>query len=250
MQQFGILIPLLIGVAAGALVVWLASRKSSEAARTQARSENLGEMARLEERASRVPSLEAQLAAAKDELAASQKELSGVSAQLDERNHFMESVRAQLVASEDEHKAVFGKLESVQKELQEKASQVASLTEQSSRLPNLESQLGTAAAETQRLNQELADLREKAGGLGSTLAAQKEERDRLESERAAFETKRNELTEAVENLKTQLAALTTELNAERRLSAEKLALLNGAKEELSNRFKALANDILEEKAAL
>lgn len=45
-----------------------------------------------------------------------------------------------------------------------------------------------------------------------------------------------------------LARLTERLEGEKRQSAEKLALLSEAREELSNQFKALAADILEEKS--
>ncbi len=46
----------------------------------------------------------------------------------------------------------------------------------------------------------------------------------------------------------ELARLTERLDAEKRLGAEKIALLTEAKEELSNQFKALASDILEDKS--
>jgi DNA recombination protein RmuC len=46
----------------------------------------------------------------------------------------------------------------------------------------------------------------------------------------------------------ELARLTERLDAEKRLSAEKIAILAEAKEELSNQFKALASDILEDKS--
>ncbi len=206
MQEFEFLLAVCIGMVAGAVVLWLVLRRLSEAAVNQAKSESMGEIARLEERASRVPTLEAQLTTAREELAARQKEL------------------------------------------QEKASQVASLTEQTSRLPDLERQLNAGRAESQKLTEELANLREKAGGLESALAAQKGEAERLRAERAALQTSRDDLTATVEDLKTHAATLTTALDAERKQGSEKLALLNEAKEELSNRFKALANDILEEKA--
>ena len=206
MQEFEFLLALSVGLVAGAVAVWLVLRRLSEAAIKQAKSESMGDIARLEERAGRVLTLDAQLTTAREELAARQKEL------------------------------------------QERASQVASLTEQTSRVPALESQLNAGKAESQKLTEELANLREKAGGLESALAAQKGEAERLNTERAALQTKRDELTATVEELKTQVATLTTAFDAERRLGSEKLALLNEAKEELSNRFKALANDILEEKA--
>jgi DNA recombination protein RmuC len=65
----------------------------------------------------------------------------------------------------------------------------------------------------------------------------------------------NELERAAAEVGSQLALkqqeasrLSAELDGERRQSAEKLALLQSAKEDLSNQFKALASDILEEKS--
>jgi len=49
-------------------------------------------------------------------------------------------------------------------------------------------------------------------------------------------------------LNAQVATLTTQLTQERSQSAEKLALLQGARDELTLQFKTLANDILEEKS--
>ncbi len=46
----------------------------------------------------------------------------------------------------------------------------------------------------------------------------------------------------------QVAALSTQLTQERNQSTEKLALLQGARDELTLQFKTLANDILEEKS--
>ncbi|QHI98005.1 DNA recombination protein RmuC [Xylophilus rhododendri] len=48
--------------------------------------------------------------------------------------------------------------------------------------------------------------------------------------------------------KARLAAVQTQLSAERQQSAEKIELLQQTREELSNQFKTLANDILEEKS--
>jgi len=52
----------------------------------------------------------------------------------------------------------------------------------------------------------------------------------------------------VSRLKAELADLGARFEAEKNQSEEKLALLKNAKEDLSNQFKSLANDILEEKS--
>lgn len=57
-----------------------------------------------------------------------------------------------------------------------------------------------------------------------------------------------QLHEARELMARDVTRLSTELEAERRGAAEKLALLVAAREELSHQFKTLSNEILEEKA--
>jgi DNA recombination protein RmuC len=57
-----------------------------------------------------------------------------------------------------------------------------------------------------------------------------------------------ESEQQVNALNAQVAALTTQLTQERNQSTEKLALLQGARDELTLQFKTLANDILEEKS--
>lgn len=57
-----------------------------------------------------------------------------------------------------------------------------------------------------------------------------------------------EAEQQLSQLNAQIASLNTQLAQERSQSAEKLALLQNARDELSNQFKNLANDILEEKS--
>lgn len=57
-----------------------------------------------------------------------------------------------------------------------------------------------------------------------------------------------EAEQQLSTLNAQIATLNTQLVQERSQSAEKLALLQSARDELSSQFKNLANDILEEKS--
>jgi DNA recombination protein RmuC len=72
-------------------------------------------------------------------------------------------------------------------------------------------------------------------------------RERLDASQNELRELRG-LREARDALQIKVAELTTTLQAERAQTNEKLSLLAEAKEELSNRFKNLANDILEEKS--
>lgn len=71
---------------------------------------------------------------------------------------------------------------------------------------------------------------------------------RREGETAALKTELASLRDQLAAAREELARSGSLLEAEQTHTAEKLQLLNDAKEELSNRFKALAQEILEEKA--
>ena len=93
---------------------------------------------------------------------------------------------------------------------------------------------GESGAQTATLT---ADL--KAAALRET-----DLRDRLDETDKMLEAKHQALSQCQQ----QLAAYDATLRQERAQSVEKLALLNEARETLSNQFKALANDIIEEKS--
>ncbi len=87
-----------------------------------------------------------------------------------------------------------------------------------------------------------------AARLNERLAAFQEEVNRLTLEKENLAALRDQLTAEQQRLSTKVAELTTSLDAERNKTKENLAILNNAKEELSNQFKVLANEILEEKS--
>jgi DNA recombination protein RmuC len=62
------------------------------------------------------------------------------------------------------------------------------------------------------------------------------------------EAERDRLRNEAATLQAQAAALQARIESERQNAQEKLALLSSAREELSNQFKALASEILEEKS--
>ncbi len=198
-QVTPLIIGLLIGLVLGAGVVWLILRRLTEMARSQAKSESQIEIARLEERAGRLPALETQLAENVSQSNSRQEENTRIATQLAERSHALESLEGRLSASEAERKADLEKLESLRSRLQEETNRATTLTEHSARLAEVEKALSSATTENQQL-------------------------------------------------RTQVAEMTITLDGERKQGAEKLVILNEAKEQLSDRFKSLANEILEEKA--
>lgn len=106
-------------------------------------------------------------------------------------------------------------------------------------------------AEAKRLGEELIEGRRRMEARGQELAAVEERAKRipaLEMEVMAEKEQRAATERSYTGLKTEYAELKTTLEAERGQMAEKLALLSQAKDELSNQFKSLANEILEEKS--
>jgi len=97
------------------------------------------------------------------------------------------------------------------------------------------------------LQKELAAAREAVGALSKS----EEEKERqIEGLRGVEHELRKQLQALQESLaqeKQNVARLISELDAERKQGAEKLALIVAAREDLSNQFKALAADILDEK---
>jgi DNA recombination protein RmuC len=68
------------------------------------------------------------------------------------------------------------------------------------------------------------------------------------SQIAAFEVKSSELQVEVQSLSNQLTKVSAELESEKRISQEKLEQFNESKKQLTDHFRNLAQDILEEKS--
>jgi DNA recombination protein RmuC len=111
----------------------------------------------------------------------------------------------------------------------------------------LVSEQATLDAGMQKQEQELGGLRGKLGAAESTVAGQSEQLVRLQREKDELAALRDQLTTERQRLSAQIAELGTQLEAERSQSAEKLQLLQNAEAQLSDRFKTLAGEILEDK---
>ncbi len=101
--------------------------------------------------------------------------------------------------------------------------------------------LGATERARAQANVELATALERGRGL-----EQDRQRLSLELQQAKDSLRQSEQSHA--RLQSEATELSTRLDAERSQSQEKLALLLDAKEALSNQFKSLASDILEEKS--
>ncbi len=240
------LIPLIIGLALGlglgAIAAWLVTRMSTEMAMSQVKNEAQVEVARLTEKLSASTEesneMRRRLEAAENksiDLRGQLEKLGDDRARLDERANRVPGLESQLTQNSAE--------------LQKQTSCAAGLEEQAARLPVLEESLQLATRDNEQIKVQLADMREKLGGADSTMRSQQDRIAGLEADLALVTSRREQLLVDQEQLKTQIAQLTTSIEAERHQAGEKLALLSEAREQLTASFKSLANEILEEKSA-
>ena len=115
--------------------------------------------------------------------------------------------------------------------------ELSSAKERASRVPDLESRL---IAANQALNQ--------ANERKAALEADAQRLPELEARRLDAQTRLQAKSAEVSALAVEVAQLKNSLDGERSVSQEKLALLMDAKLALTDQFKALANEILEEKS--
>jgi len=124
----------------------------------------------------------------------------------------------------------------------------ARLEERANNVPLLEEKLKLSAQENLQIKGDWAALREQLGRAESTTSSQKAQIEALLGDTGVLVDKRDQLLANQAELKSTIAELTTTIEAERRQAEEKLALISEAKEQMSARFKSLANEILEEKS--
>ncbi len=98
------------------------------------------------------------------------------------------------------------------------------------------------------LRGEASGYREASGRAQTHLEAERLALEKTTAELLAARSKSDALALESRSLLAKVAELTTSLELERSTAAEKLLLLQEAKEALSNQFKSLANDILDEKS--
>ena len=209
-QQIPLLASLLIGLLFGIMATWLVMRSRNRASLAQASAENQIEITRLNER-----------------LSSAQEDIERIQTTFNTAENQVNVLREQLGLTRNER---------------------AQLAERASRVAILEQQLVTMEAEQVRLSQSLADQREKIGSSEMMTANQAESLTQLRDDNQYLSKCREELIAEQQRLTARIAELTATLDSERTQEEEKLQLLNEAKEQLSNQFKALAGEIMEEKS--
>jgi DNA recombination protein RmuC len=128
----------------------------------------------------------------------------------------------------------------IEKARSELAIELASMRERASRLPALEEANSTSS-------RELAALKESIGRVSAELKAERDSANTIRSELESERTQSAAAQKVIAQLSVERADLVTRLETQREQAAEKLQLLNEARQSLSDQFKALASDILEEK---
>lgn len=246
------IIALIIGLAIGLVVAGLFLKKRISDAENIALSKGQVELALLHERLSAAVEEAKRL---KGELAEAEQQRESQRQQLEVSHRECAQLTERLAATVEETKRLRSELtaseqqsESRRQQLEVSRSECAQLTERAGRLPELEHELKTALSHNEDQSQQVSALRQKLAATESTLASQVQQVTRLSEESRALVARREELLFELQGLNRQFTELSTTLEAERSQNDQKLALLNEAREQLSNQFKTLANEILEEKA--
>jgi DNA recombination protein RmuC len=124
----------------------------------------------------------------------------------------------------------------------------ATLESEAERVPALEESRAQAAQELDASTRSLADLRQQVGTLTAELSAERDivstSRSDLKDTKARYEIKASEASAFA----VELAQLRSSSDSERTAFQEKLELIVDAKQALTDQFKTLASDILEEKS--
>lgn len=210
--------------------------------------DSLQRRATLEEQVVRIPDLDAKLHDASRQLSECNSSLQASN----ERRVALEEQVTRLPALESKLLEATKQLSDLNVQLREAVERRVASEEQAARLPGLENQLKDSVRQFGETNAQLTDLRESSardnGKLRAELAAERTAAARVSDELGVAKTSLSQADAQVNELTDQLTQLRTQAEAEQKNSDEKLELLLQAKATLSDQFKTLANDILEEKS--
>jgi len=210
------------------------------------------EVARQTERALQVPDLQRKLSGLESELRTKAADLLRVSQEGAQAAQSVASLTAQLAAIDSEAKSLRAQLDDANTALKKATGDTARLAEQADRVKPLEAHVAALRVQLDEANQQLASLREssanESSGLRAELQGERDNLSRAKTELASEKQARAAAQGEVAALAAQVRELSTHLDNERTSSQEKLALLQQARESLTDQFKVLASEILEEKS--
>ena len=122
------------------------------------------------------------------------------------------------------------------------------LAERAAQIPGLETRLAQLELRLREQEVAIGDLREQNGRLGAALNAGTAQTNKLQQEHAQLTAQLTARQDELAQLGATHAANQQALADERRQHDEKMALLEQAKEVLSDRFKTIATELLDEKS--
>jgi DNA recombination protein RmuC len=143
---------------------------------------------------------------------------------------------------------VEGRSQKLQIDLDKANRECAQFTERAQRLIVVEENHKETCEVAEKLKRDVSDLREMNGRLTADIAAKQKRLIEIEQTQQNLSIERDALLKDQAGFLAKIAELNTTLNKERTQAQEKLELLNEAREQLSNSFKTLANEILDEKS--
>lgn len=210
------------------------------------------ERAQLAERAARVTPLELQLRQQGEQgaaqLAASQGELRRLSGDWQAAQQLAEQLQQRLQQSQAQAEATQLRAGVLHEQLSVARQQVATLEEQAAQLLIRTAERDAARTAADGLQAQLAEINGQLGRLSAELVGSQQRQAELAQQLAEMQAGREQSVAEAGRLRTEQARLNTALEAERSQAAEKLALLDTARQQLADQFRVLANEILEEKA--
>ena len=134
----------------------------------------------------------------------------------------------------------------------ESASTIATLTERASSIPTLEGRVLDRELQLAQHGQEISTLREQISRVGALLEQLQSEAARLRGELETERARREASERLASDKENELTELRTRSQEELRQTKERVEFLQKTTEDarvaMSNQFKALANEILEEKS--
>lgn len=238
----------LAGLAIGLLISWPLARAKISATELKAKSDVATELAQLHEQVKQIAILTSKCSELENTLSAKNTELTLITAQLAERTNALDNTELRLIESRTHLETAQTKSESLHREVQETTNKIAALTEQNTRIAGLERDLAQIQEKYEKINAQYTDLRENLGSKDSLIDSLQKRAEALQTEKSDALQKIQALQTEQQELTNKIADLSAKLEAEHKQGLEKIILLNDAKEQLSDKFKTLANEILEEKS--
>lgn len=208
--------------------------------------------AKLTERASRVQTLEAELDSLREQLRQSQSESRLIAEDRAQKATALDNVKERLQSLQEHVASLEQRSEQTTTALNDSNERKAALEEQVAAIPALRAELDAFKQQAADLSRELAQARESLNSqiakLSAELTAEKDGHVSTRSDLATERQQRERADAEVLRLTQQLTELTTRSEAEQHAAQRQLEQLREAKEVMTDQFKTLAAEILEDKA--